>query len=238
MSRAAILGAKNSGKTTIFKIITGIREVKADAQVLGEMKISDRRLAKLSDMHNPKKTTYATIAVSDFRNDGNQAFAFTPQELVKCELLVFVLRLFEDQSIYYPFGDKIDPAREYQELLSEISFKDLEILDKRCEKIKLSMKCAKKNEREVMDAETALCERLKKQLEEGVDIRKTEFTEQEQGFIYYYNLISLKKRLLVLNKNDATPAGLENQTLEMLRKGETNILVFDGKLELEMSELP
>ncbi|MDD2717410.1 MAG: DUF933 domain-containing protein, partial [Candidatus Wallbacteria bacterium] len=82
------------------------------------------------------------------------------------------------------------------------------------------------------------CERLKKQLEEGVDIRKTEFTEQEQGFIYYYNLISLKKRLLILNKNDATPAGLENQTLEMLRKGETNILVFDGKLELEMSELP
>lgn len=237
MPRAAILGAKNSGKTTVFRILTGISESRNEPQAWGEARVFDKRLLALSDLYNPKKTTYVSLSVADFRNDGSAVFSFTPLEVLKCEVLLFVLRCFDDPSVYYPFGDSIDPMKEYQELAADLAIKDLEILEKREQKIQLSLKSAKKAERERRELELAFIARLNPLLEEGLDLRKQNYNENELEFLKNYNLISMKKRMIILNTNDSFSEKITEKVCKELETEGELVLTFDGKLELEMSEL-
>ncbi|MDD5091758.1 MAG: DUF933 domain-containing protein [Candidatus Wallbacteria bacterium] len=235
MSRAALLGAKNGGKTTIFKILTGISEAKNDSQSLGEVRVHDARLVRLSDLFKPKKTTFASLSIVDFRNDSGKTFQFSPPELGKCELLIFVLRLFNDPSVYYPFGDSLDPMREYRELVTEICLRDLETLEKRQEKIHHSMKSAKKIEREVKEKELEFINSLKTPLEEGSGVQVREFNSQESEWLQGYNLITLQKRMIILNRNDATQENALSQVHSSLSQAGETVLHFDGRMELDLS---
>jgi len=230
MSKVAIISAKNSGKSTIFKILTG------NDNLEGTVKVSDNRLTRLSEIFKPKKTTYATFNIIDIPSKENSNFNLNAQELQSAELLLLVLRLFEDPTIYYPFGPEIDPVNEYDNLISELRFKDLELLDKRAERIKSSLKSAKKTEREEKEKELTLIENIKQGLENGVDISNQNLSDKEISELSSYNLITLKKRIIILNINDNTSQDKLSSIKEHLSDKES-LLTFDGKLELELAEL-
>src|SRR5206468_6134691 len=70
MLRAALIGFGQTGKTTLFQLMTSAREPargahgKAEATV-GISKVPDERLDRLTAMYNPKKRVPATIEFSD-----------------------------------------------------------------------------------------------------------------------------------------------------------------------------
>src|SRR4051812_50209894 len=70
MLRAALIGFGQTGKTTLFQLMTSAREPsrashgKAEATI-GISKVPDARLDRLSAMFNPKKHTTATIEFAD-----------------------------------------------------------------------------------------------------------------------------------------------------------------------------
>jgi ribosome-binding ATPase YchF (GTP1/OBG family) len=67
-----LIGLSNSGKTTIFNALARLQaEVSSYANSKSEpnramLEVADDRVATLSEMYQPKKTTYAAIELIDF----------------------------------------------------------------------------------------------------------------------------------------------------------------------------
>ena len=70
MLRAALIGFGQTGKTTLFQLMTSAREAARAAHGKGEAtigisKVPDPRLDRLTAMYNPRKRVPATIEFSD-----------------------------------------------------------------------------------------------------------------------------------------------------------------------------
>src|SRR5437867_10107175 len=75
MLRAALIGFASSGKTTLFQLMTSVRETARPAHGKGEAligisKVPDGRLDRLTAMYNPKKRVPATVEFSDLAGPG------------------------------------------------------------------------------------------------------------------------------------------------------------------------
>ena len=70
--KIGIIGLKNSGKTTIFNALTGLKAETAlysGGKVepnLGTVEVKDPRVTRLSEIYQPKKTVYTHIEFIDF----------------------------------------------------------------------------------------------------------------------------------------------------------------------------
>src|SRR6185503_19107653 len=65
--KVGLVGFAGSGKTTVFNTLTGLHApVGFGGEVrLGTVKVPDERIAALSRIFSPKKTTYAEIVFAD-----------------------------------------------------------------------------------------------------------------------------------------------------------------------------
>src|SRR6202043_1593749 len=132
MLRAALIGFASSGKTTLFQLMTSVRETGRAAHGKGETsigisKVPDARLDRLTAMYNPRKRVPATVEFSALVVTGRAAGA---QALVdaaaykNADALVHVLRAFEDPGVPPPSGS-INPARDGQAMEDELILADL-----------------------------------------------------------------------------------------------------------------
>src|SRR5215207_8063631 len=70
MLRAALIGFASSGKSTLFQLMTSVKETGRAAHGKGEAtigisKVPDARLDTLSAIYNPRKKTPATVEFTD-----------------------------------------------------------------------------------------------------------------------------------------------------------------------------
>src|SRR2546425_963133 len=77
MLRAALIGFASSGKTTLFQLMTSVREAARPAHGKGEAligisKVPDARLDRLTAMYNPKKRVPATVEFTDLAAPGGK----------------------------------------------------------------------------------------------------------------------------------------------------------------------
>src|SRR3981081_2348926 len=80
MLRAALIGSGSSGKTTLFQLMTSIKETARGAHgkgaaTIGVSKVPDGRLDRLTAMYNPKKRVPATVEFSDLAIPGGAGAA-------------------------------------------------------------------------------------------------------------------------------------------------------------------
>ena len=109
--RAALIGLPFSGKTTVFKALTGIDTGKKE-ETIGTIKVPDHRIDKLSELYNPKKKTFAEFVLSDFSVPASKDSAVSSKVknmIQKTDLLIFVLRNFDSIMT----ADKVDAPSEY-----------------------------------------------------------------------------------------------------------------------------
>src|SRR3954469_6033158 len=100
MLRAALIGFSSSGKTTLFQLMTSVRDSARGATgkggtVVGISKVPDARLDRLTAMFNPRKRVAATVEFSDMAMTGQTAGAQTLVDVVaykNADALVHVLR--------------------------------------------------------------------------------------------------------------------------------------------------
>src|SRR6185436_9457871 len=99
MLRAALIGFSSSGKTTLFQLMTSVRESARGTgngdTLVGISKVPDERLDRLTAMFNPKKRVAATVEFSDMAATGQTAGAQTLVDVVaykNADALVHVLR--------------------------------------------------------------------------------------------------------------------------------------------------
>jgi GTP-binding protein YchF len=203
-----IIGLPMVGKTTLFNLMTnadletskffsGKTETNA-----GIAKIPDERIDFLSRLYKPKKTTYAQLELLDVpglvqgasqgQGIGNQFLA----SIRKADALVHVVRAFQDKDIAY-VEDSVDPVRDWETLEVELLFADLELIEKRIERINTAKKKTKENE-----AELPILHKLKDALEENIPISKVELKPEETELLHTYDFFTEKPMIAVVNLDE------------------------------------
>jgi hypothetical protein len=241
--KIGIAGLANSGKTTIFNALTGQDAAVAEYSVkdsqanVGIVKVPDQRVDTLSEIFEPRKITYATVEYIDdaglVRGDAAQNRKVV--DMIKdVDAVLQVIRAFEEAAVVHPLGDS-DPVRDASTVEVELVFSDLELVEKRLERMAEGAKKGRKPD----EAEKALLGRIREKLENETPLREVEFSEVEQAAMRHLQFISIKPELMLLNVGD-DEAGGERETGILKRLEEAyGLPVFSvpGKIEMEISQL-
>jgi GTP-binding protein YchF len=253
MLRAALIGFSSSGKTTLFQLMTSVREStrgagKGETQV-GISKVPDERLDRLTAMFNPKKHVPATVEFSDMAGAASQtgvAQAFVDVVAYKnANALVHVLRAFLDPAVPHPAGS-IDPARDAQAMEDELILADLGVAERRLERLEKDLKKSRSADLERERDVLTVC---KAALEEGRPLRAIDLKGDDLKRLRGFQFLSAKPLLIVINLDEsqladggksatdtehaATAAGLRT----FLSRAGTLVTAVCGKIELEIAQL-
>jgi ribosome-binding ATPase len=242
--KTAIVGLPMVGKTSLFTILTGVHESARvgtlEARV-GVTKVPDGRLDALAKIFQPPKITHATVEYLDFPAVSKEALR-DPSYLASLRVvdaMAHVLRVFESDTVPHEKGS-VDPLRDFEDVEMELILSDLVVVEKRMERVDKDRKRARSPE---LDAEFALLERLKAELEANRALRGLEFSGEDEKRIRGFQFLSQKPMLVVLNlgENDASRL---HEMEEQYRNGPfkdrqgTSVTAICGKIEAELAELP
>lgn len=226
---AGLVGLKYSGKSTIFKALTEHKvQTKEGSVVRGAATVMDERLMKLAEVFNPKKITPATITFVDVPGfvpgmDKKMYHQFL-SEVSKVDLLINVVRAFDDPYAPHPLGD-IDPVRDASTFDEELLLRDMAYTETRLSNRKL-------------DKDTrAMLEKILSFLETEKPLRSGEFSEEEWEFIKREGYLTAKPEMYVLNVGEDYDKALEEALKEYAGEKGSPVLVLNAKLESEIAEL-
>jgi len=246
-----IVGLAKSGRTTLFNALTkgkadtGVYTRESLAPHIGIAKIPEPRLDTLARMLNPKRVVPAEARYIDIgasvkglvEDKGLSGQVLT--ELANVDALINVARAFSDESIPHVSGS-VDAERDISTMELELTFSDLAILEKRLEKILVTLKGAKPDERQNLLKEQEVLTRFKSSLEKNIPLRELELTPEEVKTAASYQFLTSKPILIVVNiGEDQLPQAraLEAELNARYAKPKCRIIALCAKLEMELAQL-
>jgi GTP-binding protein YchF len=238
--KIGIVGLPYSGKTTLFEAITGAHGAAVEhgtATHEATVNVPDARIDLLAKSVNPKKVTYALVDFVDIRGVASdmkrEEVVTVLSSLREVDGLAHVVRWFESPSASpHPRGT-LDPRRDIAEIELELCFADLDIVERRMEK--LHKQLLRGQEVEKAKRELALMERLKATLEAGKRIGGLNLTQEESATLRSYQFLSEKPVFYVLNVHeDALNAP---ETKAMAESLGPKTVVISARVEKEIAEL-
>ncbi len=238
--RLALVGARGSGKSTLFRAFTGAAAPAAGgppgAAPLAVVKVTDPRLERLRDLFQPRKYTPAAVEVLDLPGlpgPGDEPDARRTELLSaarESDGLLVVVRAFEEPS--YPYGDpRPDPAREAAHVVGELAFADLDVAVKRLEKLRASGRKSGVKEQDAREA--AALERIVAALEGGGAVRDVPLSADEEKVLRGFRFLTLKRLVLVVS----LPEGGDAAVAEAIPGPFGARAALCGKGEAEVAEL-
>lgn len=246
--RIGIIGLPNCGKTTIFNVLTGGKAPTA-AYTGGAFQVNtavvpvpDTRVDVLSQMYQPKKTTYARVEYADIAGlsgsteGGETKGVGLTGELMNAiannDALLHVVRAFEDENVPHPLGS-VDPERDIARLDAELSLSDLSKIENRLERLEVTLKKGKAIPTfEDDQKEYEILSRLKPHMEQGLPIRDVELTADEEKRLRGYQFLSAKPVLIMFNLGDEAPPPSIDYPHQ-----KSNLTSIKGRLEMDIAQL-
>ena len=241
------IGLNRTGKTTLFNLLTGKAEGalaiagKASANN-GTAAVPDNRIDFLSELYRPKKTTYARIDLTDISGlsatgaDRSSSASKFLNDVRNCDALVHVLRGFASESVPHDL-ESIDPAWDLDLVESELLFADLELVDKRIDRIKTGKKITKENAYEL-----EVLKRCYDWLESGGVMREIQLLPQERAALSNYAFLTEKPRIAVVNLDEEQWKVKSWPNHDALRylcmRLNVPLLTLCAQMELEINRLP
>lgn len=151
--KVGLLGFQQSGKKSFFALLTGRKQtgllaLKEGEALEGIAPIRDPRVDVLANMFKPERVKYAEniiVLCPDIDPKNAGAARAWLESARRCDLLCLLVRAFSSPEVYHPLGE-VNPERDRNALESEIVFADLEVIEKRLERISREKKAGQSSQ--------------------------------------------------------------------------------------------
>jgi len=239
--KIGLIGLPKSGKTTLFNLLTGASVATSRYDTgrselhTGIARVPDMRVDRLSELFKPKKTTYATFEVVDLAGIAKgERSGLDTKEFRNADALLHVVRAFADPALPAP-----DPRRDIADLETELILADLEVVERRLERLEVSIK-KRRTDAEVKEQE--ILRRLKDELEAERALRALDVTSEDTKVIRGFTFLSHKPILHCVNLDEKSVADGDRVTerfgLEALAaRPHTRVGWVSAVIEAEVAQL-
>ncbi|MGH9464975.1 MAG: redox-regulated ATPase YchF [Thermoanaerobaculia bacterium] len=236
-----ILGLPKAGKTTLFNLLTASaaatdKFAQSRSAHVAVARVPDGRLAALRDLFRPRKFTPATVRFVDIpgleRGQGSANLDLV--RLREVDGLVHVVRAFDDPDLPRPAGG-LDPERSVAEVDLELVLADLELVERRLDRLRQSAKRGAKpeeeRERELLEATIAPALAAERPL------RGIELAAEEAKRLRGFQLLSAKPLLRVWNVDEGALAATLASARPPPGPGERRV-ILSAPIEEQIARLP
>jgi GTP-binding protein YchF len=251
MLRAGIVGLPNVGKSTLFNAITRTRNAEAanypfctiDPNV-GIVSVPDARLAALKRIAKTNVVIAAAIEFVDIA--GLVKGASTGEGLGnkflthirEVDAVVQVVRCFDDPDVHHVSGT-IDPVRDIEVINTELMLADLEVVQKRRERL---AKDAKRGDTSAV-AEEAVLGKIEAAINEGKPALTVTLTPEERALSAPFFLLSDKPTIFACNvkEGDLATADTNPYVMKVREYVKTHLsceaVVISAQIESDLVDL-
>jgi ribosome-binding ATPase YchF (GTP1/OBG family) len=176
--KIAILGSLDSGKNSLFEILTEGKLSKIGNKIVGNANVSDSRVDYLSNHFHPKKTTYTQLNFISLDLEP----IFPAEELKVADEIVYVMRSFPDYE-----GEEVDLIKQYDDFDTSLRIKDMDLLEKFIER---NHKDTKRTQ------EIEIAKHILALIENGTSVQTKDI---ENEMVKNFSLISIIPKMVVCN---------------------------------------
>jgi len=242
-----IIGLSNIGKTTIFNCVSNTKAettsfaFSTNKSNIGMVNVIDPRLLKIDEIIQSEKVVTATVDLVDIpgltkgASEGEGVGNKFLDDIQQTNALIHVVRCFDDENLPHIEGS-VDPVRDIEIVDFELQVRDLDLVERKIERLGKLVKVGDKNARHGVEVLTS----LKDHLENFGNVRDFEVSEQDKAdFINEMYLLTDKPTLYVCNVDDTSAVNGNDYAKQVIEAvGEdAEVLVIAGNLEAEIAEL-
>lgn len=218
---ARIIGLKGCGKTTL---VTALAEGRGEGHI-ATVHVGDARVRTLSEIFQPKKTTFAEFKVQEVGWPEASARKGEMERYLDAlaggQLYIHVLRAFDSPIL----GEPAHPDADLDELDREFLLFDLIRIERAFERAKKAP---------LPDAGKKALSRCQEALEADTPLREVGFDEGQLSFVRGYQFLTLTPQLIVVNTESESTwdAGVLGSAVR-----DRHVLAFPFADALEVSRL-